>query len=157
MKLLYQLTMVVIAVAFLASCNNNTVYEKYQAVSDNGWNKDSLVVFNVQVDDTAQTHNLWVNIRNKVDYNYSNIWLFIEIVQPGGKAVKDTFELVLSKPSGEWLGEGFGKMRTHQVMFRRNIYFPVKGVYQVKIQQGMREENLKGISDVGITVGKAGS
>jgi gliding motility-associated lipoprotein GldH len=33
-----------------------------------------------------------------------------------------------------------------------NVRFPYKGIYQVKIQHGMRTEQLPGILDVGILI-----
>jgi len=146
-----------VVVTLIASCNNGSVFGKYQPIPETGWHKDSLVVFEIPVTDTLHNHNLLISVRNEVDYNYSNIWLFIEIVQPKGKVMKDTFEISLAGPSGKWLGEGFGSLRTRQVMYRRNVKFPVSGIYTVKIHQGMREEILKGISDVGISLEKTGS
>lgn len=156
-KRFFHLLALAFSVAIFTSCNNDALFEKYQNIPDSQWHKDSLVVFEVPVTDTLQNHNLLVNIRNEIDYNYSNLWLFIEIVRPDGKAVKDTFELTLAAPSGKWLGEGFGNLRTQQVMYRRNVNFPVPGEYKVSIQHGMREDILDGISDVGITLQKAGS
>ena len=141
----------------VSSCDSNRVFEKYKPIPKSGWNKDSLVVFTIPVTDTLQNHNLYIDVRNDVTYSYSNLWLFIEIDQPGGKTLKDTFELSLADPTGKWLGEGRGGKKTRQVIYRRNVYFPVSGTYKIKLQQGMRETNLKGISDIGIRLEKAGA
>ena len=136
------------------SCDRTLVFEKYKAIPEAGWHKDSLVVFNIPLEDTLQNHNLLINIRNKTSYNYSNIWLFIEILQPDGELLKDTFEIALADPSGEWLGEGIGGLKTRQAIFRRNVRLPVSGEYTVTLQQGMRQEVLKGIHDVGFRIEK---
>ncbi len=143
--------------ALISSCDSKVVFEKYKPIPGQKWNKDSLVVIDVPVNDTLQNHNILIDIRNNVTYNYSNLWLFIEIVQPDGEAMKDTFELTLANPSGKWLGEGFGSIKTRQVIFLRNVYFPVSGEYKFKFQQGMREKTLEGIHDVGLRIEKAGS
>ncbi|MCG6188734.1 gliding motility lipoprotein GldH [Maribellus maritimus] len=138
----------------LSACDKNKVFEEYKTIPEKVWNQDSLVHFSFPVTDTLQHHNLYLNIRNEVSYSYSNLWLFIEIVQPDGKSVKDTFEVTLADPSGKWLGEGFSGLKTLQAVYRRNVYFPVSGEYKINIQQGMREENLEGISDIGFRVEK---
>ncbi len=156
-QLKYQSLLFGFLLVIVSSCDSNRVFEQYKPIPKSGWNKDSVVVFTIPVTDTLQNHNLYVDVRNDVSYSYSNLWLFIEIDQPGGKVLKDTFELSLADPTGKWLGEGMGGRKTRQVIYRRNVYFPVSGTYEIKLQQGMRETNLKGISDIGIRLEKAGS
>ena len=141
-----------ILLIIFSACDRNRVFEEYKPIPDSVWSQDSLMQFTVPVSDTLQYHNLYINVRNGVSYSYSNLWLFIEIVQPDGKAVKDTFEITLADPSGKWLGDGFGGLKTLQTVYRRNVYFPISGEYKITIQQGMREENLSGISDIGLRV-----
>ncbi len=153
-KFLICFFVIVIAAAGFMSCDQSQIFDKYKTIPDAQWHKDSLVVFTVPVTDTLQNHNLLVNVRNETTYNYSNLWLFVEICQPDGDMMKDTFQMVLAEPSGKWLGEGIGKLKTRQAIFRRNVYFPVSGEYTVRIQHGMREEALRGIHDVGFRVEK---
>ena len=141
-------------VVLMAACDSHSVFDKYKPINKGVWNKDSLVVFNVPVTDTLQNHNFYINVRNNVDYRYSNLWLFVTIEQPDGEAVKDTFEMVLADPSGKWLGEGFGGLKTRKAIYRRNVFFPRSGDYTISLQQGMRNDELKGISDVGVRVEK---
>ncbi|MEN8118269.1 MAG: gliding motility lipoprotein GldH [Bacteroidota bacterium] len=154
MQKVFQLIITGFIVVIFFACDVNRVFEDYRPVPDGKWHKDSLMVFNIPVTDTVQNNNLYVNIRNDVKYSYSNLWLFIEIIQPGGTAVKDTFEMVLADSSGKWLGEGFGGLKTRQAVYRRNVFFPASGDYTVNVQHGMREEVLDGISDVGFRVEK---
>lgn len=151
---LFFLFMVLFTGIVFTACDKTVVYEKYQAIPESQWHKDSLVVFQVPVTDTLQNHNLLIDIRNETSYPYSNLWLFIEIIHPEGKTVKDTFELVLADPSGKWMGDGIGAIKTRQTIYRRNIFFPKKGQYTVKIRHGMRENKLNGIHDVGFRIEK---
>jgi gliding motility-associated lipoprotein GldH len=130
------------------------VFEKNISVSENGWNKDSIITFDVPIIDTQQNHNFFINVRNDIKYKYSNLWIFVEINQPGNNSVNDTFEVTLADPSGKWLGEGFGGLKNQQVLFKSNVYFPVSGEYNINISQGMRDNVLKGITDIGIRIEK---
>lgn len=141
-------------VMLLVACDPHSVFDKYKPINKGVWHKDSLVVFNVPVTDTLQNHSIYINVRNKVEYQYSNLWLFVTIEQPGGEAVSDTFEMVLADPSGKWLGEGFGGLKNRKAIYRRNVFFPRSGDYTISLQQGMRTDELKGISDVGVRVEK---
>lgn len=154
MKRFLQLAMLVIVVGFTLSCSQNLVFEQYKTIDDKSWNKDSVMVFTVPVSDTTDNNNFYINVRNDIKYQYSNLWLFITIEQPDGKTLEDKFEIALADPSGKWLGEGLGGLKTREAIYRRNVFFPRSGDYKISIQQGMREENLKGISDVGIRIEK---
>ena len=138
----------------IAACDANRVFDEYVPVKDAKWHKDSLVVFDIPITDTIQNHNILINVRNDINYSYSNLWLFVNIEQPNGIAVQDTFEVALADPSGQWLGKGFGGYKTRESVFRRNVSFPNSGEYKIIIRQGMRETILDGISDVGLRVEK---
>ncbi len=155
MKLIFQLFIIGLFLTAISACDNKRIFEEYHPIYKGNWHKDSTVVFNIPVTDTLQNHNLYINIRNDINYQYSNLWLFVKVEQPGGMAIKDTFEMVLAEPSGKWLGEGFGGLKTRQAIYRSNVYFPNSGEYKIFIQQGMREELLEGINDVGFRVEKA--
>lgn len=136
----------------ISACDDNRVFDEYKAIPETGWNKDSLLVFEIPVTDTTQNHDLYINIRNDIKYKYSNLWLFVEIAEPGGAAHTDTFEVTLADPSGKWLGTGFSGIKTREVVYKRNVYFPVSGLYKINIQHGMRDVVLQGITDVGLRV-----
>ena len=137
------------------ACNNDSVFNKYKPIPKAEWHRDSLVVFQVPVTDTVQNHNLFINVRNDIEYKYSNLWLFVEIIQPGDTmAVTDTFEVTLADATGKWLGHGFGGVKTNEMLFKGNVYFPVSGNYIIQIQHGMRGKLLDGITDVGFRVVK---
>jgi gliding motility-associated lipoprotein GldH len=138
----------------ISACDKNRVFDDYKSIPENGWEKDSLVSFDFNIARATQKHNLYLNVRNKTSYNYSNLWLFVEITDPDGTVKKDTIEITLAEPTGKWLGEGFGGLKTRVTIFRRDVTFNKTGIYNIKIQQGMRENNLRGISDIGFRVEK---
>jgi gliding motility-associated lipoprotein GldH len=139
----------------MLSCNKNGIFNEYKTIPQAVWNRDSLVVFQITVTDTVQRHNLFLNVRNDIDYKYSNLWLFVEIIQPGDTtAVIDTFEFTLADQTGKWLGHGFGGVKTNEMLFKRNVYFPLAGNYELQIQHGMRGKLLEGITDIGFRLEK---
>ncbi len=153
-KIRLQIILSILVLTGFSSCDRNLIFEKYEPIAENGWHKDSLVVFNIPVTDTLQNHNFYINVRNDIEYKYSNLWLFIEIKQSGEVGITDTLEILLADPSGKWLGDGFGGIKTRQVKYKGGVYFPVSGEYQINIQHGMRDELLEGITDIGFRVEK---
>jgi len=136
----------------IAACSDNYVYNGYVTMPHERWHADSLASFRVPVSDTITFYNLFVNVRNTTDYPYQNLYLFINITAPNGASVRDTFECYLADDHGKWLGKGKGKLRDNRFIYRQNIRFSTEGDYTVTLQQAMRVEQLKGISEVGFRV-----
>jgi len=138
----------------LIACDRKKVFEAYHKIDEKGWNKDSVVVFNVHLTDTVKNNNLYVNIRNKGNYPYSNIYLFLSIGAPDGTLRTDTVEFTLADPSGKWRGSGIGGLHDNQIPYKSSVYFPHPGDYKFMIKHGMRDNVLQGIRDVGFRVEK---
>jgi gliding motility-associated lipoprotein GldH len=141
----------------LLSCNRKVVSEDYRHFKDSEWHQDSILVFGINVTDSAKIYNLSLNVRNEGRYPYSNLWLFVSIEPPSGKSHKDTVELTLANPAGRWLGSGLGDLYERKYPYKQDIFFPEKGKYTIKVRQGMRtdDEILRGIHDFGICLEKA--
>lgn len=136
------------------SCRQGMVYNDNKSIPSGVWNQDSLLKFTVNIDDTVSPLDFYLNLRHTTDYRYSNIYFFVETLFPGGQYSKDTIEFILADRRGEWFGKGFGRIKEFRVLLREGIRFPVKGEYRFIFEQAMREEKLKGIEDIGISLEK---
>ncbi len=152
------LLVVVSGIILFGSCDNTRVYDSYESLP-NQWHKDSVVVFNFQAPDTLNTYNLFFNVRNNSDYNFSNLYLIGEMHFPNGKVLSDTLEYRMAEPSGEWLGTGFGEVKENKLWYKKNARFTEEGEYEIRLQQAMRRndeiggiENLQGITEVGFRI-----
>lgn len=154
-RILQKLINLCIALMLFTSCTNDAVYFSYQSINENGWNKDSICRFDVAIQNASQSYDLYVNTRNRGEYPYQNIWLFIKEISPDSVVTNDTIEFYLADEFGKWLGKGVGSAFNMPVLYRQNFKFSKKGTYRFEIQQGMRDSLLVGINDVGIKVEKA--
>jgi gliding motility-associated lipoprotein GldH len=80
---------------------------------------------------------------------------------PDGFKMVDTLEYRMADSDGRWLGLGSINTFENKLGYRKDILFPVKGVYTLTISHAMREngkvngiESLPGILDIGIQVEK---
>lgn len=139
----------------ITSCTQNDFFSDYKAIEKEGWNKDSLAVFNVDIDeDRDDVFDIDISVRNLGSYGYSNLWLFVSTTTPQGETLVDTLECPLAEPSGRWLGTGTGSIYHNTFTLEKKTQFSETGTYIFSIQHGMRAEQLKGISDVGIRIAK---
>ncbi len=137
---------------FFNRCNDNVVYDNYISIDNNTWDTTQLLKFDVPIEDTTQPYNFVIKVRNNADYEFQNLFLFLTTTMPDYTVYQDTMECILAKNDGEWLGRGFGAIKTNKYMFKYGVTFPQKGVYNFEIIHGMRSINLTGITDVGIRI-----
>jgi gliding motility-associated lipoprotein GldH len=142
----------------LISCDSKRVYDEYQTIP-NSWNKDSIVTFNLTNIDSVKQYNLFINVRNNSDFEFSNLFLIAQIKFPQGKVITDTLEYEMAAPNGEWLGTGFGDVKESKLWYKQNVRFEESGNYKFSLQQAMRKngsevgiENLEGITEVGFRI-----
>lgn len=149
-----QLLMAAFIPLFIIGCSNNDVYFKYKSVPISGWNKDSLCTFDVNIKDPSSAYNLYINIRNRGEYPYQNLWLFLNKITPDSLQTSDSVECYLADNQGKWLGSGIGSVLEMSVLYQQNIKFKTAGIYKYRIGHGMRDTVLAGINDIGIRVEK---
>lgn len=153
---LNKIILFVFNILLLTSCNfSDTVFNDYKELQPEGWNKDSLAVFDVNFEDINNTYQVIVNIRNRGNYPKQNLWLFVQYQQPDSVVVKDTIECYLADNKGKWLGSGFGSLYEMSVLFKKDLKLKQAGNYKFSIQQGMRDSMLVGINDIGLEIIKA--
>lgn len=137
----------------LQSCSSSPYFEEYIGLRDSTWHSDSVATFTVEIEDTASEFLIGINLRNNNDYPYSNIFLFREIRSSRGIEFRDTMEFFLADSYGKWLGDGVGELKTNQWQFAsKGLRFRKKDTYTFSFNQAMREDELKGVEDIGITI-----
>lgn len=144
--------MFLVSVLVFFACKTDKLYEEYRTIDPSGWSKDSSAVFSFTIDKTYLNYNLFVDVRNRGDYENSNLWLFVDITAPDYTCIHDTIEYQLALPNGKWTGKGTSGIYTNQFLFRENVFFPIEGKYTISIRHAMRNEPLKGISDIGFGI-----
>jgi len=160
LKIRKQLSSITIAL-LLISCNSNMVFDQYQSIDNHEWPSGAKLDFIVPNLDTISSKNVFINIRNNKDYEFSSLFLITKIEFPSGFQVVDTLEYEMTDASGKWLGSGFTDIKENKLFYKENVVFSEKGDYKFMIQQATRsirdiegKEPLKGITDVGLSIEK---
>ena len=148
-----KLPLLLLLIGFLyGGCIDDAVIDTNQAITDLNWTYNRKVIVPVAIEDPNKGYNLYLNLRHTGDYKYANIFVLIHQIGPDKKRKTERREFKLAYPDGEWLGSGSGNMNSYQLLFRENYQFPQKGTYLFEIEQNMRDNPLREISDVGLRV-----
>jgi|ERR1700733_1959402 len=144
-----------LAASFAGCSGGNTIIDKNDAVENHNWTYVNKFKYDVPIDDPNQIYNIYINLRVTGDYKYSNLFILLTQVDPDKKSTTTRFELKLADKDGAWLGEGSGNLYGFQRPVVTSYKFPAKGTYTFYIEQNMRDNPLREVSDVGLRVEKA--
>ena len=133
----------------LASCENQVVYEQYQAIDNTSWNKEKTYFFTFEVTDASVAYDISFEVRNNNFYPYQNLWLFCSEEMPVGPLRRDTVEFLLADDYGKWYGQGFSLFHS-SFSLKKRYKFPMEGQYTFGFRQGMRKDSLPGIQEIGL-------
>lgn len=135
-----------------SACMEHTMYHSYHSIPAKGWSKSDTLVFRVTIPDSLKALKLFAEVRNNNKYAYQNLYLVVENnLQDSTIFETDTLELTLADKEGKWTGTGWGSLfQSSQPLGTAVTQHP--GNYTFKVSQGMKDEQLMGISDIGIKV-----
>lgn len=149
---LLSLVAFVIPLFLAVSCSNSDTYSEFRDISAKGWNRYDTLSFSTSLTD-AKSYNISLLSRNRADYPYQNVWFFVSCVQDSTTLFSDTVQIELADKMGKWYGSGWGSLFELTTPYKSGIRFPrSKKPYIIRIVQGMRDYDLKGMESVGIHI-----
>ena len=72
MKIINIVSLLVLGIFLLASCNNSQVYNKYTNIENHKWDKDSAISFSFNAEDTINHYDVLLNIRHNSAFRFQN-------------------------------------------------------------------------------------
>jgi len=158
---IHKYSLLIISVFLLFSCNSNAVYDQYKSVENYKWHSKDSIDFIMSNSDTISTNNVFINIRNNKDYEFSSLFLIAKMEFPSGYQVIDTLEYEMTDSFGNWLGTGFTDVKENKLFYKESVIFPETGDYKFNVYHATRGVNdieglipLNGITDVGLKIEK---
>ncbi len=139
----------------LFSCEKQkTVFSETFTIPKQSWSYDSLVQFQVKVEDTTGLYQIYLKVNHTEKYPFANLWIKFIAIGPDSTASIDTVNILLQDKQHRWIGTGVGKDWSMQQLFADSVHFRQKGIYTLLIQHIMRPDNLHDIKKIGITIKK---
>jgi len=148
-------------IVLVQACQSDIVYNTYQPLENANWEQNNHLRFELEMKDSINTYDLFINVRNSKDYAFSNLFLITQMTFPDNTKVVDTLEYEMTDKEGHFLGSGFSDIKENKLFYKEKVRFKNTGVYLFQVRQAMRKRNkvagissLQGITDVGISVEK---
>jgi gliding motility-associated lipoprotein GldH len=140
-----------------SSCGPNYIFDTKKEISEAGWAYADPASFSFSIEDTAKIYNLWLEVGHTPSYASQNLYTRIQTVFPDGNKLKEVVSLELADKSGQWLGTCNGQTCALKVPLQMGTYFNQIGEYTLELEQFMRRDSLKGISNLRFMVEDTGT
>ncbi len=142
---------ILLSIVVLSSCQT-TVYEEIKTIDNGKFVYNDTISFDLNIYTTNKPYNVYIDIENTDNYKYSNLFLFVYITSPDNNTIVDTIDVFMADYKGKWVGKPKGENYYGKYLFKQAVAFPKQGIYKTSIVQGMRDDTLKGINKIGLTL-----
>ncbi len=145
-----------VVVAMVMACYPRTAYFRFFSVDVNGWDRDSVLQYNVRAVKEKGYYVEEIGLRANVDYPFQKLSLVVDqtiistSMEHGNIHLSDTMTIDVFDQMGRLEGRGVNL---------KQIMVPLKSVelekddsISVSIRHNMRRLKLNGITDVGLRV-----
>lgn len=140
-----------------SACQHDQTFQEYKSLDDYSWAYQDTLAFEVPVQDTTSAYALSLNLRNKINYPYRNIWVLISHKAPSGKVSTIKAEFELATKEGKWKGQGLGDLYDHRFPVKNHIRLSETGKHQFYVTHLMRTDTLQGLMNLGLSLNKVQS
>lgn len=145
----------ILILVILDACSpTDVIYDNFTEIPGGKWNEKDTISNTFSIEDKGFHYTIYLNLRIKNDYKYSNIYLRSSL---GPNYQNNPFKrkhVLLASPDGKWLGKGKGELITLQIPLYKELQFNNPGEYQLKMCQEMRDLDLDNVVSAGIMVKK---
>lgn len=126
------------------------IYHSYLSTSADGWKKKDTLKFDVFPSDSSCVVSLFTEVRNGLNYPFSDLYLVVkQNLTDSIHWQTDTVRFVLADNLGQWTGVGGGHFYQSSTYVRTLRLPPHPKHTVIRISHGMKDEVLRGITDVG--------
>ncbi len=163
MKKLFLSSLIIFSIFLMGCQDESRVFEKNEEIAEGKWNRNYHPTFEFEIKDTTIAYNILFNIRNTMDYQFSNLYLnysiedSLENVQLVDQTQVFLFDQA-GKPTGEesfLFSPSIADIFDHHYLCIQH-QFKRSGKYRIKLKQYMRNQDpLEHILAVGVRVEKA--
>jgi gliding motility-associated lipoprotein GldH len=143
---------ITIAMALLASCNRNIIYNQYQSTNIDCWRKTDTLLYNIGTIKESGAYSYELGLRTTTTYPFTNICIVVEQENiKKSDVTKDTINCELTSSEGGTKSNGLGYKQ--YVFPLASKVITENDSIRIKVYHIMATDSITGISDVGIRLG----
>jgi gliding motility-associated lipoprotein GldH len=144
-------------VFIIFSCNENRVFKEYSGEFANyRWQKDNVVAFSPEINDTDQEYNIYFTFRHVYGFQLMDLKINVEMISPSGKTKKKNYKLKIFKNKSEYYSDCAGDYCDLDTLIEEEFKFKETGKYTFKISYDEKVDMIPNVMEVGLIIDKVG-
>ncbi|MBM3437443.1 MAG: hypothetical protein FJY07_14650 [Bacteroidetes bacterium] len=137
---------------FLLSCSEKNVFEQYQKLDKQSWNRFNILKFEVPVTDSVNEFDVFLAIRHLPEFQVKEFTVNMTLYAPSGEVRTANHVIEFTDKEGNSLSECLGDFCDILIPLREDFVFPEKGTIRFEIENKYPKIELPGILEVGFVV-----
>lgn len=151
MKNIFFLLLFVFALQF-SGCKP-ALYKHFIDIPSNVWQKDNIVMFQVDMEQTLEKADVRLAIRYVEGYFYDHLKVRVVRTSPSNKKLEKDINLKMMDSEGVYQGEGMGDLWDLEESLTDGFErFEEVGTYQYEFSQTMEDDQFPLVVEVGLIV-----
>lgn len=158
MKISKNSLLILLLTIFLGACVEQVPYSNYQFIKGAKWTPTDTITFDfdsLEVD-PALRYDAQLSVIHSRRYPYQNLSLVVAHNLQDTVMVTDTLHLTLGNEHGKWLGAGTAGLIQYDIDWLPHLQMDSTRSYRVEVRHMMRDNPLRGVERIGVTIDKSG-
>lgn len=139
----------------LVSCRNDKIFEQYQKMDKQSWNRFNILKFEIPVNNTQSSVDIILAIRHLPEFQVTELPINMTIYMPSGEMRSAEDVLNFTEKSGESRSECLGDLCDITFNLREDFTFSETGTVRIEIENKWPKVELPGILEVGLIARKS--
>ncbi|MES2798443.1 MAG: gliding motility lipoprotein GldH [Bacteroidota bacterium] len=131
----------------LSACQDMPLYEKSFSFADKTWSQTVKPKFRIDIKDTSKYYDFILTVRTTTDYDFNNLWIFLNTQTPSGAKGREPFEIKIQNEDGTWAGKKTGTIVEFPLTFKSKK-MPEKGIYTFTVEQAVTQSKITELLDI---------
>jgi len=137
----------------LLSCSDNVWFKKQYRIPNGEWRYDNILSYEMEIKDTSSLHDIDLEVEyDENEFGFQNVYVNIKTTFPDQKITNQIVSLEILGEEAQMARNCSGTKCTVTILLLANFKFKLPGDHIIEISQFSRDENLKGISKLGLSV-----
>lgn len=137
----------------LSACKSEPAYEQYHTFKDNTWNRFDNQIFEIPVNKTGKTYDIYLKMKRTADYAYDDLPVNVVLQTPSGEERIHEFTFKLSESIRDSNQEEVDSM-TVEFQLWKEVLMSDKGKCTITIENLIPKIATPGIAKIGVIMKK---
>lgn len=155
MKNIHQFAVMLLALVFLNSCGNKSIFEKSVKFGNEGWNRFTKLKFDFEIKDADIRYDLFIEAKVSETYSEQFLPFYMQASYSNGEIRAEKYAVKIKDNNNRFLNEPKDGVRFYSQCIQKGKQFPKSGKYVYEFEHGTSQLNLMGIEEISFKILKS--